>query len=130
MLIWNPYDLTYTVIGRHIQAYDGQMLLLPCPFISGHMTVICYSLQKYMTVYDRHMQVYTFYEKYMPSYDGHMLKESSTGYGGICVLYDRHMTVYDGKGSSFPSHSCCSDRYKTCHTGHFCFCTRYMTSCA
>ena len=39
------------------------------------------------------------------------------------------MTVYDGKGASFPSHSCYCDQYKTCYTGHFGFCTRYMTSC-
>ncbi len=85
-----------------------------------------------MTVYDRHtsMLVYTFPEQYMPSCDGHMLpsQESSTGPRDMAVC-DRHMTVYDGKGASFPSHSCYCDQYKTCYTGHFGFCTRYMTSC-
>ncbi len=87
-----------------------------------------YSLQKYMLVYDRHIPAYTFPKKYMPVYDGHMLQESSTVYGGIWSSYDSlwwKMSIF----TLFTGHSFCCARYKTCHTGRFCFCTWYMTSC-
>ncbi len=94
-----------TSVTTHLESWWPDIYLhmtvkcshIPCPFISGHMTVNgpsyagMYSLQKYMTVYDRHMPVYTFPgfpEKYMPSCDGHMLQQSSTGYGGIWPSYD------------------------------------------
>ncbi len=54
----------------------------------------------------------------------------STVYGGIWPSYDSFwwwkMSIFQVAGHSFSG--CCA-QYKTCHTGHFCFCTRYMTTC-
>ncbi len=99
-----------------------------------------YTMPFHIRSYDRHMPVYNLYKsirQYMSVICRHILFTKLEGMTVICLrslardmaVYDRHMTVYDGKGGSFPSHSWCCDRYKTCHTGHFCFCTRYRTSC-
>ncbi len=97
-----------------------------CHVGAGHMTVICrYILftKVYAGIWRSYAGIY-FSEKCMTSCDGHMLHESSTGYGGI-------WPSYDSLWWKISSHSCCCDQYKTCYTGHgsFCFCTRYMTSC-
>ncbi len=81
---------------------------IPCLFISGHMAVI-YRYILFPKSICPHVTVICF-----------------RSLARDMAVYDRHMTVYDGKGASFPSHSCWCDQYKTCYTGHFGFCTRYM----
>jgi hypothetical protein len=78
-----------------------------------------------MTVYDRHNQYILFPKSICPRVTVICFRSLARD----MVVYDRHMTVYDGKEASFPIHSFCCDQYKTCYTGHFGFCTRYMTSC-
>ena len=65
--IWNPDDLTYTVIWRHMPSYAGIWHAISYAGIWRHML-----LRKSYDVICRHMTAYTFREiiwRHMTSYD-------------------------------------------------------------
>ena len=77
MYIWNPDNLPYTVIWRHIPSFDGHMTPYP---------MLCH-----MGSYDRHMTPYTFWKsiwRYMTVICRHIFFRSGTVYGGIWLSYD------------------------------------------
>ena len=86
--IWNPADLTYTVIYRHMTTYTRYMTPYPMPCHMGSYT-------EYIEVYTFPECLYWVYhgiyfsEKYMTSYDG--------------IWRYRYITVYEGSWPSYVS---------------------------